>query len=34
MTEEEFADCGHSPHLEYPGRFRDLLVSLVTSAGR
>ncbi len=34
ITEEESAACGHSPHLEYPDRFRDLLVSFVTSAGR
>ncbi len=33
VTEEEFAGCGHSPHLEHPGRFRDLLVSFVTAAG-
>jgi pimeloyl-ACP methyl ester carboxylesterase len=32
VIEEEFADCGHSPHLEHPGRFRDLLVSFVSSA--
>ena len=34
VTEEEFAACGHSPHLEYPDRFRDLLVSFFAPAGR
>jgi pimeloyl-ACP methyl ester carboxylesterase len=29
VTEEVFADCGHSPHLEQPERFRQVLVRFV-----
>jgi pimeloyl-ACP methyl ester carboxylesterase len=32
FTEEVFADCGHSPHLEQPDRFRELFTGFVTSA--
>jgi pimeloyl-ACP methyl ester carboxylesterase len=31
VTEEVFADCGHSPHLEQPDRFRELLVRFVAA---
>lgn len=30
FTEVVFADCGHSPHLEYPEKFRALFTSFVT----
>ena len=29
VTEEVFTDCGHSPHLEQPEKFRELLVRFV-----
>jgi pimeloyl-ACP methyl ester carboxylesterase len=29
VREEVFADCGHSPHLEQPERFRELLTGFV-----
>jgi pimeloyl-ACP methyl ester carboxylesterase len=31
--EEVFADCGHSPHLEHPERFRALFADFVGAAG-
>ena len=30
FTEEVFPGCGHSPHLEYPAKFRALFTSFVT----
>jgi pimeloyl-ACP methyl ester carboxylesterase len=33
VREEVLADCGHSPHLEHPARFRELLFSFVGTAG-
>lgn len=27
--EEVFAECGHSPHIEYPARFREVLVGFL-----
>ena len=30
---EVIADCGHSPHLEYPGKFVTALVEHVRAAG-
>ncbi|MDQ7828762.1 MAG: alpha/beta fold hydrolase [Armatimonadota bacterium] len=32
VAEEVFPDCGHSPHLEDPERFRSLLVAFVSAA--
>lgn len=32
VQELEFAECGHSPHLEHPARFRDALVEHVARA--
>jgi pimeloyl-ACP methyl ester carboxylesterase len=32
LAEEVFAGCGHSPHLEQPGRFRELFTGFVASA--
>jgi pimeloyl-ACP methyl ester carboxylesterase len=32
VTEEVFPDCGHSPHLEFPDRFRELFTGFVTAA--
>lgn len=33
FTEEVFADCGHSPHIEHPGSFNELLYGLITGLG-
>lgn len=32
--EEVFADCGHSPHIEHPARFRELLFTFLEEQGR
>jgi len=32
VTEEVFTDCGHSPHLEQPEKFRELLVRFVDAS--
>ena len=32
VSEHVFTDCGHSPHLEQPDRFRELLFPFVASA--
>ena len=32
VTEEVFGGCGHSPHLEQPGKFRELFTRFVASA--
>jgi pimeloyl-ACP methyl ester carboxylesterase len=32
VREEVFPDCGHAPHLEHPGRFRDLLCEFTGAA--
>jgi pimeloyl-ACP methyl ester carboxylesterase len=32
FTEEVFDGCGHSPHLEQPGKFRELFTAFVTAA--
>lgn len=32
VTEEVLANCGHSPHLEYPDKFRDLLARFVAAS--
>lgn len=34
VLEERFADCGHSPHLEHPERFRALLGDFVAAVER
>jgi len=34
VNEERFEDCGHSPHLEHPERFRDLLTSFIFNADK
>ena len=31
VDEEVLEECGHSPHLEQPERFRELLVALVSA---
>jgi pimeloyl-ACP methyl ester carboxylesterase len=32
VTEVVFPDCGHSPHLEQPARFRSVFTEFVTTA--
>jgi len=31
VTEEVFTNCGHSPHLERPEQFRELLARFVNA---
>jgi pimeloyl-ACP methyl ester carboxylesterase len=32
VVESVFADCGHAPHIEQPGRFQELFTSFVATA--